>query len=253
VCIKQVPDPDCPLVPDPAGGGLAGAADRYVLNSYDAFALELALRIKDALPQTFVQAASVGPPRAEAACRRALAMGCDSAWHGIIEGAALSHGHIAAALADHAGQGGFDLVLAGVWAQDDQAGCVGPMLAALLGIPCIGCALSVEACLGLPDGKAFNILQEGEGGLVSRLEVSPPALVTVQTSGRTPRYPTLTNMLKAGRQKIDSAVLLPERQRAEKILEINEPVRLSTAQFLEGSLAEKAQGLFDLCRERGLL
>jgi hypothetical protein len=60
-------------------------------------------------------------------------------------------------------------------------------------------------------------------------------------------------MLKAGRQKIDSAVLLPERQRAEKILEINEPVRLSTAQFLEGSLAEKAQGLFDLCRERGLL
>ncbi|MDI6796526.1 MAG: electron transfer flavoprotein subunit beta/FixA family protein [Desulfatibacillaceae bacterium] len=256
VCIKQVPDPDCPLEPDLAEGGLASAGGRYLLNSYDAFALELALRMKDAFPQTFVQAATVGPDRAEAVCRRALAMGCDGAWHGITaQDASASHGQIAAALAEYAGQGGFDLVLAGVWAQDDQAGCVGPMLAALLKIPCIGCALDCTVDFaGTKEGqKVFNILQEGEGGHLCRLEANAPALVTVQSSKLTPRYPTLTNMLRAGRQKIEFSMIEPRCDKAETVLEIKEPVVLASAHFFEGSLLQKAQGLFDLCRERGLL
>jgi electron transfer flavoprotein beta subunit len=263
VCIKQVPDPDCPFEPDLAGV-LASAGGRYLLNSYDAFALELALRIKDAFPKTFVQAATVGPDRAEAVCRRALAMGCDGAWHGITApGDAAGHGQIAAALADYATQGGFDLVLAGVWAQDDQAGCVGPMLAARLKIPCIGCVLdctldgTTDCTPGVEGAKAdkkiFHILQEGEGGLLCRLEAKAPALVTVQSSKLTPRYPTLTNMLRAGRQKIESSMIEPGSDKAETVLEIKEPVVLTSAHFLEGSLLQKAQGLFDLCRERGLL
>jgi electron transfer flavoprotein beta subunit len=86
VCVKQVLSQDGPIEIDPSGRSLfAGKIPLYVLNRFDEFALEEALRVKDAFPDTNLHAMTVGPARAEAVIRRALSMGVDHGVHLLTE------------------------------------------------------------------------------------------------------------------------------------------------------------------------
>ena len=135
VCLKQVPHQDARL--DIAGDGTWIKEDgiKFEINSYDTYALEEALALKDA-GEAEVVVVSIGPDRVTQALRTALGMGADRAIHVKDADAdasdALGTAKILAAIAKEESP---DLVFAGLMSDDGNFSAVPPMLAELLGMP----------------------------------------------------------------------------------------------------------------------
>ena len=79
VCVKQVPD-TTEIRIDPVTNTLIRAGVPSIVNPFDAYALEIAARIKDTTPGTKITLLSMGPPQAAAALKECLAVGGDQAW-----------------------------------------------------------------------------------------------------------------------------------------------------------------------------
>ena len=79
VLVKQVPDTESLLEVDTAAARVDTRNVKWIINPYDEFAIEEALRIKEGRGEGKVTVISVGPKRSEAALRTALAMGADEA------------------------------------------------------------------------------------------------------------------------------------------------------------------------------
>ncbi len=134
VCLKQVPHQDARLDVASDGSWIQEDNIKFEINSYDTYALEEALRIKDA-GDAEVVVVSIGPDRVTQALRTALGMGADRAvhiWDDALAGAD-SLG-IAKTLAAFARSESFDVVLTGLMADDSNFSMTGPMLAELLDI-----------------------------------------------------------------------------------------------------------------------
>lgn len=249
VCLKQVPDPGSELVLDPETGSV-GPRDsaRYVINPSDEYALELALRLKDDRPGSSVEAASVGPGRALKVLDRARGMGADRAR--LLESGELFDSLSAARrMAEDVRNRNHDLILTGISAGQ---GVFGPALARLLGRPWLAGVL--RAKMGTCP-KTIMAWRESDGGLRELLEVDLPALMTVQTGPDQPRYPKLSNMLRARSEKPE---IIPDGNRvwggeSVKILDLRWPPRTRVGQVLEGSIPERAERLAEILRERGSL
>ena len=195
VCIKRVPDTEARI--RIAGGGTAidPAGIKFVISPYDEFALETALRLKEAHGSGEVLAVSVGESTTGEQLRSALAMGADGAvllkGQTTFDGLATAH-----ALAAEIGEQEPDLVLLGMKAVDDDQQQVGPMLAELIDRPCITVASSVEI-----DGNAVVCHREIEGG-VEIVEAPLPAVVTVTKGDFQPRYPSLKGIMAAKKKPL---------------------------------------------------
>jgi len=247
VCVKQVPDPDEPLALSPETGWVEPAGGRWAMNRLDAFALEQALVLREAGAAKTVAAVSVGPPRAEAVVRRALAMGADKgmrveAGEGFIDPLEAARG-----LARAARETGADLVLCGALSEDAMAGCTGPMAAALLDRPWVAGVVEIS-----PRKHGLAVVRELEAGMAEDLEVDPPAVLTIQSSGITPRYPTLSHVLRANKESIR---VLPAEGGEASLASgaLMEPPPPPPGRFLEGTAREKAEKLADILARKGLL
>src|SRR5437773_8259689 len=149
VCLKQVPDTETrvKLAPDGRHIDLTGAS--LVVNPYDEFAVEEALKLKEAAGSGEVIVLTLGPAGAGSAIRNALAMGAD---RGVLLRADLAEADgrsIAAAMAEKLKEIGPDLILCGKQAIDSDGAQVGPRLAELLSLPCV----TVVTKLEIQDGK----------------------------------------------------------------------------------------------------
>jgi len=252
VLVKQVPDMESAMDQDPATGWLMAKSSRFQMSSFDAYAVEEALRVKESLPGTEVTALTIGPRRCEAVARRAIAMGCDKAAHVLVEPDRFLTGRQTASLAAaFARQKSFDLILCGVMSQDSQAGEVGPMTAALLGMPWVCAVVDIQTS---QDGAA-RVVSEGEGGARREIRLRLPGLVTIQTTSRSPRYPALSHVLRASRQPMETIV---EKETCPALgLEVFSALapfdQTSAGEFLQGTPEEKARRLRDILRERALL
>ena len=78
VCVKQVPDTTAVKI-DPVTNTLIRDGVPSILNPFDGFALEMALRMKEQAGGT-VTLLSMGPAQAESALRDGLAVGADEAF-----------------------------------------------------------------------------------------------------------------------------------------------------------------------------
>ena len=136
VCLKQVPDTDSSFRIHADRTWVETENLSYQINDYDRYALEEALRLKDASGGEAV-VISVGPGRVGQALKTALAMGADRAIH-VNDPAAEGSDPFGVASILHAAVQGepFDLVFAGFQAEDDNYAQVGPLLARLLRWPC---------------------------------------------------------------------------------------------------------------------
>ncbi|MCF8046677.1 MAG: electron transfer flavoprotein subunit beta/FixA family protein [Desulfarculaceae bacterium] len=248
-CIKQVWEPESLF-------SLQGAELRprpplrRKISSYDELALEEALRLKDRLPQVRVTALSVGPASVVDALRRALGMGADQAVHILAPEQPPRPATLAAWIAAWASEQKFDLILTGVMSEDAMQGAVGPMLAARLRVPSVTSVVSLNI-----EGGAMTAEREMEGGRRQRLAVQLPALITIQSGPNQPRYPTLSNLLRAKKTTpltLEATGLAAPIER-EKVLAIAPPEKLRTGLVLEGDAAQKAQRLLAILRERALL
>jgi electron transfer flavoprotein beta subunit len=223
------------------------------MNRYDEFALEEALRIRESSPGSTVDALSVGPERVRKTIRKALEMGADHGIHVIEEsGDYLDPAARASLIKAYARDKKYDLILTGVMAEDDMECQVGQILAALLGWPCATSVMHQKIDL---DTKSVYVEREIEGGSHEGLTITLPAVLSIQSGINTPRYPSLSNVLRARTQDLETIEGLPAQEdgAVQIITTLNYPDAGATGSFLEGTPADKARELIRLLHERSVL
>lgn len=196
VCVKRVPDTETRIRIDGSGDGIDPSGVKFIISPYDEFAVEAGLRAKEAAGEGNVRLVSFGDAAAQETLRSGLAMGADSAT--LLTGAPTMDG-LATAKVLAAELEGADapLVLFGIKAADDDQQQVGPMVATLLGRPCVTAVGSFE----LHDGSA-TCHREVEGGS-EVVEVTLPAVLTITKGAFEPRYASLKGIMAAKRKPLE--------------------------------------------------
>ena len=196
VCIKRVPDTEARIKLNDDRTGIDPTGLKYIISPYDEFALEAALRLKEAKGAGEIVVVSVGEASAGEQLRSALAMGADRAV--LLKGQSDFDGLATAkALAQEIKAIAPDLVLCGMKAVDDDQQQVGSMLAELIDAPCV----TVVAEFELEDGKAV-CHREIEGG-AEVVEVALPAVITMTKGKFEPRYPSLKGIMAAKKKPLE--------------------------------------------------
>jgi electron transfer flavoprotein beta subunit len=200
VCIKQVPATESKITVADGVTDIDRAAVSFVLNPYDEFAVEEALRIKERSGQGSVTVLSLRQhpaQKAEDALRTCLAMGADQAV--LLDDPAFQDGDgfaTATALAAAIRRLPFDLLLFGKQAVDDEGGAVGIQVAELLALPHVSVVTKLEVGAETRTILASRQIEQG----IELVEAPLPALVTCQKGLNDPRYPSLHGIMRA-RQK----------------------------------------------------
>jgi electron transfer flavoprotein beta subunit len=254
VCIKQVPESEATYTIDASSQWVrTGSGTEFMMNRYDECAMEEAARIKEAFTGTAIDVLSIGPPDVETVIRRAIGMGADNGIH-MVTGLEEFYDSftLASWIADVAGPGAYDLIFTGVMSEDMMQGLVGPLTAELLCMPCATAVVS-EA-LSVHKGTIL-VEREVEGGCRETVELKLPALLTIQTGINKPRYPSLSNLLRANQLPIRTIQtdLLDKPVKQQLVDRVRFPQNIRNGIFLTGSAEEKAGQLVKILDERSLL
>src|SRR5262245_30541696 len=196
VCIKRVPDTESRIRINSDKTGIDPAGIKFIISPYDEFALEAAIKLKEGKGEGEVTAVSVGDAPSAEQLRSALAMGADRAV--LLKGQPTVDGLATArALAAEIKGATPDLVLLGMKAVDDDQQQVGPMLAELLGLPCVTVVAEFEL-----EGNKAVCHREVEGG-TEIVEVDLPAVITMTKGKFKPRYPSLKGIMAAKKKPLE--------------------------------------------------
>jgi electron transfer flavoprotein beta subunit len=196
VCIAHVPDTESKIkVAD--GRRIDEAGVKFIVSPYDEFALEEAIRVKEAKGGD-VTVLTFGPERAQQGLREALARGATKAVHVKGDAAEADSLGVAKVLAAAIRSIPHDLVFLGKQGVGTDNGVVGPMLAELLGVP----QLNVVTKLEVGDGTVIGH-REIEGA-EEVLEAPLPAVVTAQKGLNEPRYASLKGIMAAKKVAIET-------------------------------------------------
>lgn len=255
VCVKQVPefDPEAEIEINESGHEVIfDHLTAFRMNRVDENAVEESLLIKKNNPDVTVDALTVGPENAAAVVRRAMGMGAD---HGIhiktTDDGHLSAHQIARWISEAVQHHSYDLVFTGIMSEDRMQGQVGPILAEMMSLPCA--TSTIAEALDQEKGL-IAVEREIEGGYRDIVELKLPALLTIQSGINTPRYPSLSNVMRAKRAKLDTIEadsLTAMEQTGRTILGYPEKTR--DAKVLEGSPEDKATQLYDLLQEKAII
>ena len=198
VCVKQTPDTAATVTVE--DGIVSWGDSPLVLNPWDEYAVEEALRIREAHSGQ-VTALSLGPEAAMEALKLALAMGCDQAIlindPGLTDADPLVVSQILAAGINKIGE--VDLVLFGRGSVDNDTGITGPQVARRLNWPILSLVAAITSLD--PEGRTITVermLDEGRQLVRSPL----PAAVSVVKGINEPRYPSFMGIRKASRAEI---------------------------------------------------
>lgn len=200
-CVRQTPDTETVVKVAADAKSIETDGIKYIIGPYDEYALEAAVQIKEK-DGGQVTALSMGPARVSEALRSALAKGADGAVHINTEGAETDDALVVATAlaAQIKAQDGFDVVFTSTKGADSDRGAVGPMLAELLGVPYVGLVTSVEV-----EGGQLVCKRDVEGGVTETFTVSTPVVICGEKGVRgEPRYPSLMQIMKAKKKKIET-------------------------------------------------
>ncbi len=199
VCIKQVPDTTDVKV-NPETGTLIREGVPSIVNPFDTYAIEEALRLKEKFGGK-VTVISMGPPQAQEALKEAVAMGADEA---ILLSDRAFAGSDTWATAYTLAQairkiGDFDVILCGKQAIDGDTGQVGPGIAVQLGVEQLTYIFKIEEIdFDARRIKVERLLEEGR----EIVETTLPAVLTVVKDINQPRYPSFMGIRRAARMEI---------------------------------------------------
>jgi len=192
VCLKEVPDTEARI--EVRNGKIVEEGIQYVVNPYDEYALEEALKWQETYGGK-VTIVSLGPERARESILKGLAMGADEVYQ-LAEDAFQGGDTYATATALAAAirkLGEYDAIFCGRQAVDDDNAAVGVMLAELLDIPHVSMVTKLEIAA---DGKSARAERDIEGGK-EVVETSLPAVLTAQKGLNEPRYPSFRGIRQA--------------------------------------------------------
>lgn len=253
VCIKQVPNTTDVRI-DPATNTLIREGVESVINPFDVYAIEEAVRLKERLGGK-VTAITMGPPQAENALKQAVSLGCDEAvlvsdrkfagsdtW-------ATSY-TLSAAIRK---LGAFDVILCGKQASDGDTAQVGPGISAHLDIPQVTYVKKIQE---ISAGSA-RVERMTEAGY-DIVETPLPCLFTVVKEINTPRLPSLRGMMKAKSVKVlkwtaDDIEADPKLLGLEgsptRVVKIFTPAPRKGGELLKGDTSDIAKELAELLKD----
>jgi len=243
VCMKAVVEPESRIELD-EGGNLVRSHLRHELNEYDLYAVEQAIRIAEAR-EGRVTVVNVGVQ----GLRKGLAMGADDAIHVRSDTDLADADATATALAEVLRERDPDLILAGVESDDIAGSQVGVLLAEKLGYACVTMTVGTE----FPSDDTVRVRRELESGNYVTVDVTLPAVCTIQTGLNEPRYPSLKGIMAAKRKElaereIDDLEATGATPRVET-RSLEYPPPREGARMLEGGTGEACDELVRLLRE----
>jgi electron transfer flavoprotein beta subunit len=201
VCLKQVPDTEAEIRPTADNTDINYDGVKFVINVYDEYAVEEALKVKEKVGEGTVTIVTLGPERAVESIRTGLAMGADKAVH-LDDPAFLGADAYATAkaLAKAIEGMSYDLIFCGMRAIDDDSFQVGHILGEFLGLPSVMGIAKFELS---GDKKKATVHRQVEGGM-EVLEVPLPAVFGATKGLNEPRYPSLPGIMKAKKKELKS-------------------------------------------------
>lgn len=248
VLLKQTFDTEEKIVVQ--NGAIADDGVKYVINPYDEYAVEEALRQRDTHGGKVVVIA-VGPDRTAEALRTALAMGAD-------EAVLIQDDHIPAdehsvskTLAAYLKEQDADLILGGNFSVDTGGGQVAIRLAKLLEMPHAASITKLSIV-----GAECTAIRDAEGD-TETIAISLPALFTAQQGLNEPRYPSLPGIMKAkkkpfARLSLNDIGLSPDDIAAKtERVSLSLPPTRKAGQLLQGDRKEQAAKLASIIQSAG--
>jgi electron transfer flavoprotein beta subunit len=250
VAVKQVPERDAQISVRADGRWIDESDLNYAINEPDAYALEEALQLKEALQRAGqsgeVIAVCAGPERASSTLRDALAKGADRAIHIRADDlAGRDTLGLAGLLAEAVRVESPDLILTGLQSDDLGLGQTGVVLAELLKMPHATLILGVRVLTdeanptALP--KRIEVKRELEEGWFQRVEMRLPGVLTIQSGGNKLRYATLMGIKKAKSKEMRTVEATPATPTPTIALErVYLPEKQKHTEMLKGTAAEIA-------------
>lgn len=254
VCIKQVLESgsDVKISASEKQVHLSDST-RFEINKYDEYAVEEAIQIKEQLGENCrVHVITVGPERAADVLRRALGMGADDGIH-ILDSAPdyRPPARTAAWIARYVRDKTYDLILTGIMSDDEMNAQTGPMIAQMLNLPCASAVIKTTLA---EDQHTIAIEREIEGGEKDMFDVALPCVLAIQTGINSPRYPSLSKVLRAKKKVFE--IIHPDNETdaspEPELLRLETPQKTGTGLFLNGSTEEKAEQLMDILASKAL-
>jgi len=244
VCLKQTFDTEAKIVLD-SDGKIEKKGVSLIMNPYDEFAVEEALRISEKSGGE-VTVITVGGAQAQDALRQALAMGADKAVLVETGDAEMDEYSTAVVLAKVISELEYDIILGGFRAIDDGSAQVMSRVSEILNIPVVNVVTKLE----IEDGKAVAT-REIEGGS-EVVEVPLPAVFTAQKGLNEPRYPSMKGIMKAKKKPMDKKTVADlglDVSPKVKALSFSLPEPRKAGKIIPGEPAEAARELARLLRE----
>lgn len=253
VCIKQVPNTTDVKI-DPVTNTLIRDGVESVINPFDTYAIEEAVRLKERFSGK-VTVITMGPPQAENALKEAISLGCDEAILVSDRKFAGSDTWATSYTLSCAIKkvGAFDVVICGKQASDGDTAQVGPGISTHLNIPQVTYVKKIEE---ISDNKAKVERMTEEGYDI--VEAPLPCLFTVVKEINTPRLPSLKGMMKAKSAKIlkwtaDDIKADPKSLGLDgsptRVVKIFTPAPRKGGEIIKGETADIAKELVELLKD----
>jgi len=232
-CVKQVPDTETLIRVKPDGSGIEESGIKWVMNPYDEFGVEEALRLREKHGGD-VTVVSVGPARVVDTIRAALAMGAEKGVHIDNPSSDMADAYTTAtALAAAIKDIPYDIIFCGQRAIDDDSGQV------------IVTKVDVE-------DKTVRVVKPIEGAQLL-IESTLPCVITAQKGLNEPRYASLPGIMKSKKKPIDvkdAATLGVSADFKAKVVKMMPPPETPPGKVIEGDdISVKAAELVRLLRE----
>ena len=254
VLIKQVPDTTDVKI-DPVTNTLKREGVASVINPFDMYAIEEALRVKEKLPGAEVIVLSMGPPQAKEVLTEAISLGCDK---GILVSDRKFAGSDTWATSYTLSQaikkmGDFGLIFCGKQASDGDTAQVGPGVSVHLDVPQVTYVKKIES-IDAAGARVERMTEEG----YDIVETPLPVLLTVVKEINEPRLPSLKGKMRAKKAEIPVWTADELNCHEEKIgldgsptrvLKIFTPPARKGGEILEGEAPETAKKLAGLVKK----
>lgn len=195
VCVSHVPDTATKVKVSPDNKTIDPADVSYIINPYDEFAVEEALKTKEKF-EGEVTAISLGSVNSKGTIRKALAMGVDSGVLLLDDNPRDSYA-VAKALSEEIKMLNCDIVFCGKQSVDYDNSVVGQMIAEMLGFNCISVVVGLKI-----NGNKVIAETEVEGGK-EVVETELPVIITAQKGLNEPRYASLRGIMAAKKKIIE--------------------------------------------------
>lgn len=257
VLVKQVPDSEANIRINPENTDIETSGIKFVINPYDEYAIEEALRIKEKNTDTEIIAITLGGATAQEVLRGCLALGVQRAVHIKLTNEKPDSYSTSYILSKALQKLGFDLILTGKQAIDDGSSFVSGAVSSFLDIPFVSSGVKLELN---PQNRNCTVYREIEG-CTEVIECALPAVISAEKGLNQPRYASLMGIMQAKKKPIEELALTDIGINPDELLSLNKsktenfvyPPQRKQGEILQGEVNEVVTKLVEKLREAKVL